>query len=296
MGRFKALTYASVVALGAAQAAHAADLLPPPPPIEAPPLRGAVVEEPSGFYLRGDIGLGISEMGTTRSSFDDPTVAVPDARIDHAEIGDSTFVGVGLGYQFNTWFRADVTGEYRGQAAINTVASYNPTYNGVYAPGVCGNTASPQRCYDLYSGTVSSAVFLLNGYVDLGTWYGLTPYVGAGVGVSTIRVGSFNDRSVGNTGGGYSDAQNFTNFTWAAMAGLGYHVTQNLILEASYRYLDQGNVFSGQIVCQPNGSNPCPLERQHFHLASNDFRLGARWLLSGPAPMYDPGLPVRAKY
>ena len=38
------------------------------------------------------------------------------------------------------------------------------------------------RCYDNDQGAVSSAVFLANGYVDIGTWWGVTPFVGAGVG------------------------------------------------------------------------------------------------------------------
>jgi hypothetical protein len=31
-------------------------------------------------------------------------------------------------------------------------------------------------------GNISSAVFLANGYVDLGTWWCFTPFIGAGVG------------------------------------------------------------------------------------------------------------------
>lgn len=289
MGSLKALTLAGVVAMTAAStAANAADMLPPPPQLEPPPLRGPVVEE-SGLYLRGDIGVGMNEISNVRSTFD-PTIVVPSPEINQASLGDSTVIGIGVGYQFNSWFRADFTGEYRSSAQFASVASYDSTPFG----GTCGNNlAISGRCSDLYTGNIHSAVFLANGYVDLGSWYGLSPYLGAGLGFSNIQVGSFTDHSIGNTGGGYSGTTSTTNFAWALMAGLGYHVSPNLILDMSYRYLNQGTVASGQIVCQPIGANPCPMEIQHFQLVSNDILLGMRWLL---IPAAEPVPVLRTRY
>ena len=39
-------------------------------------------------------------------------------------------------------------------------------------------------CLDIYNGSKSEWTFLLNGYVDLGTWSHITPFIGAGVGTS----------------------------------------------------------------------------------------------------------------
>lgn len=278
MGSLKALTLAGVAAMAAISAAHAADMLPPPPQLEPPPLRGPVEE--TGFYLRGDIGVGINEISNANQTFS-PGVVVPSPRIDQASLGDSTIVGIGVGYQFNNWFRGDVTGEYRSFAQFASVSSYDSTPFG----GTCGNNlAVSGRCSDLYAGNIRSAVFLVNGYLDFGTWYGLSPYVGGGVGFANIQVGGLTDHSIGNTGGGYSGATSTNNFAWALMAGLGYHVSPNLILDMRYRYLNQGTVASGQIVCQPVGANPCPMEVQRFNLASNDLLLGMRWLIAPAAP------------
>ena len=88
------------------------------------------------------------------------------------------FFGLGLGYKFNDWFRVDVTGEYRGKA--NFHGSDSVTFTG--GIGV-----------DNYSGSKSEWVFLANAYVDLGTWWCMTPYIGAGVGGANIKIIGFRD-------------------------------------------------------------------------------------------------------
>ena len=272
----RALGLTAVVAL-APQLARAADMLPPPPPLEAP-LRGAIIEESSGWYLRGDVGVGVNQISSTSSTFNCNCV-VPGFAYDNSSIGGAAFAGIGAGYQFNNWFRADVTGEYRGRASFNTVESYTDAAPPASFCGAPAGRGAAGRCYDTYNGSVSSAVFLVNGYVDLGTWYGVTPYLGAGAGLAHHSVGSVVDHAIGNTGGGFSAATDKTNFAWALMAGLSYNVNRNLKLELGYRYLNMGQVSSGAIQCQPAGI-ACNLETQRFNLASHDIRLGMRWLLA----------------
>lgn len=62
MGSLKTLALAGGLALGASVAAHAADLAyaPPPPPPEPLGLKGTIS---SGFYLRGDVGVGLQTVG-----------------------------------------------------------------------------------------------------------------------------------------------------------------------------------------------------------------------------------------
>jgi opacity protein-like surface antigen len=251
--------------------------LPPPPVVEAPIIASV---DTSGWYLRGDVGVGINQQSSLRSTFD-PTVNVPAFNIDQHTIGDSAIIGVGVGYQLNNWFRGDLTGEYRSSAAVRTVESYSSAPFPVATCGIVG-----ARCPDMYTGTIASAVFLANGYVDLGTWYGVTPFVGAGLGFARHSLGSTFDASIGNNGGGYSQPSAQTNFAWALMAGLGFNVNDRLKLEASYRYLDMGTITGNAIVCQPVGVTGCGLEQQSYKLASHDLRFGMRWMLgetsSGP--------------
>ncbi|MCW2275595.1 opacity protein-like surface antigen [Rhodoblastus acidophilus] len=308
MGRLKALTFASVLALGAAQAAHAADLLPPPPPIEVP-LRGAV-EEPSGFYVRVDGGIANTVASNLRSSFSDgSTLSSLGATQNGVSLTDSWLLGIGLGYQVNSWLRFDGTAEYRsavafhsassfkwGQSVDYTQANYNPT--GCAATVLDANSnAVPGTvtCGDDYSGLVKTGVFLFNTYFDIGTWRGFTPYVGAGVGMAVYQTSNVKDvTSFPNTSyaaWGYAGNHIAANLAWAVTAGVSYHITPSLLLDANYRYLNMGDFKTGVIAC--NDGSGCHGEMQTFSVASNDVRLGLRWLALGE-PVYEPM--VRAKY
>jgi opacity protein-like surface antigen len=41
-----------------------------------------------------------------------------------------------------------------------------------------------------YTADIMSWLGLANAYIDMGTWCGFTPYVGAGIGFATISVGN----------------------------------------------------------------------------------------------------------
>ena len=113
MGRAKALLFSCFMATlvqNAPAPAQVADILPPAPPLEEPSLRGALAED-SGFYLRLDGGVANTNATKPRSIYGDLGAAAPLAT--RASIGDPFILGLGMGYQFNTWLRADLTGEYR---------------------------------------------------------------------------------------------------------------------------------------------------------------------------------------
>ncbi len=286
MGRIALLIAAAIVA-GAGAGARAADLLPPPlPPPPAPP-----PPDFSGWYLRGDVGVGANQISDVTSTFTDPTVAVPAPMFNAYSIGDAAFAGAGVGYQFNSWFRFDVTGEYRTAAHYSAIQSYSDTWS---APGAspCGVNA---RCYDLYHGQQSAAVFLGNAYFDLGTWYGITPFVGGGIGFATNWLQNLYDVSAQPAGGfGFASDRTQTNFAWQVGAGLAYNVTPNLKLEVAYRYLDMGKFNTNTIHCM--GVTVCPGETQHFNVASNDVRIGFRYVIPALVPPPPPPPPLVRKY
>ena len=282
MASFKALCLAGVASLVATATAHAADLpLPAPPPIYIPP-QPAVFG--GNWYLRGDVGVGIADLRTQQSSFS-PLNTPPSPRFEQSSLDDAGFLDAGVGYRFNQFFRVDVTGEYRAAAQYSAVESYNSGYFLMPKTGA--------RSYDAYRGSVRVVDGLVNGYVDVGTWYGITPFFGAGIGVANINAGSVID--IGEGGGlGYSSGKSTTNFAYAAMAGLDFQVTRNLVLELGYRYFNAGSFSSGTIYCTYTGA-PCPGEVQHHKYASNDIRLGLRYILPDFAPIGPPPVLV-SKY
>ncbi|MGY4231905.1 opacity protein-like surface antigen [Bradyrhizobium sp. USDA 4449] len=276
----------SLLAAGAASLissmAFAADMpIAAPPPMYAPPPPADF----GGWYLRGDIGMtNQSSKSLHSASIDSVNASFPGALQDHGFGWDSsTMFGLGVGYKFNNWFRGDVTGEYRGKA--NFHGSQNLPLNAAFAGfGVADN----------YTASKSEWVVMANAYVDLGTWWCVTPFIGAGVGMSRNSISGFRDDGVSlRTGLGTSPSTTYAadsskwNFAWALHAGLGYQVTRNVTIELAYRYMDLGdfktgptNSFDGVTVV--NGS-PFTVK----DVTSHDVKLGVRWQLDSP-PVYAP--------
>ena len=127
MAKLRALILAGGAVLALARAAAAADLLPPPPALEPPPPADG---EFNGWYLRGDVGLGINATTPNLAVSPDPLAAglaggtlstSATNTFYNPTISSSGIFDFGFGYQFNNWFRADVTGEYRGGATFQTL-------------------------------------------------------------------------------------------------------------------------------------------------------------------------------
>src|SRR5919107_3654057 len=117
MGRLKHLTVLCA-AFGLAGPAAAADLLGPAPRAVAQPAPGVPIAEfGSGWYLRGDIGyLEYEKPG-------EKPYGVPVVPFDSTRLKSTYSAGAGIGYRFNSWLRADVTGDYRGDAVFDAVSS-----------------------------------------------------------------------------------------------------------------------------------------------------------------------------
>jgi opacity protein-like surface antigen len=286
MASLKALTLASVAVLALTRFATAADLLPPPPELPPPP----IIQEFSGWYLRGDVGLAVNSWAPSLGISPDPVAAgrasgFLDANannsFNNSTLSSSALFDVGVGYQVNNWFRADVTGELRGGGELQSLETLNDFTS----------IRNNKQFADFYRANTSSAIGLVNAYANLGTWFGVTPFVGAGVGVAYNRLSGFTDTGFSAQSangifptGGYASDHSTTNLAWALMAGLDFNVTQNLKLELGYRYLNYGSFTSGAINClngtgQGNGFNCTPNTISTKTLASNDVRIGLRWMI-----------------
>jgi len=266
--------------------AQAADILTAPPPVPAAPL----VDVGGGFYLRGDVGVGSLRTGEYRQR----ELNQAGGLFLRRDIDDTFFVGVGAGYQFNSWLRADVTGEYRGATKFGGTDQYNFTCP--FQAGSCGAVGQVLPRNNVWSGSLQSPVLLANAYGDLGTWSGITPFVGVGVGGAYNKVYGVTDYDPSDLGGGGFARNNAEwNFAWALHAGLGYAVSSTLKLELAYRYLNLGEVKSGNLGCL--GNVPCsfgPLQVKEID--SHDVKLGMRWLLSEPVPVAHAPGPLTRKY
>jgi opacity protein-like surface antigen len=305
MRSLKTLVLAGAVLTGATAVASAADLSPPPAHggLPAAPI-AAPIAEASGWYLRGDIGFGkIDAVPTITAPPGFPTIP-PVVNGHRPSFGNYGVIGAGVGYQFNNWFRADLTADFRTFTDTKFGDKYClPTGGNAVAGSTCpvSPTALGQNGYNSYQGRISAMTFLANGYLDLGTWNGLTPYIGAGAGFANIRVNGLVDSGINEnlTSGlltpvvpSYYANKSKTNFAWALMAGVGYDVSQSLKLELGYRYLNMGSI-KGVSGC----ANPSCGIIGFKDLDAHEVRIGMRWMLGGPsyaaAPMSYPAAEPR---
>ena len=94
---------------------------------------------------------------------------------------------------------------------------------------------------------------LANAYIDLGTWWCLTPFVGAGVGAAYHKFTGLTDVghiADGSTGFGYASTDSSKwNMAWALHAGVAYNVTNNFKVELAYRYVNFGSIETPVIDC-----------------------------------------------
>src|SRR5882724_375918 len=233
MRSFKVTLIAGAALAAAFTSAQAADLGPIMQPHQIQPVQ--VQEMTGGWYLRGDIGVGAQQFKTFEHHQTNQAFVWPASwRIDQQDFGDAGFVGGGIGYQWNSWLRFDATAEYRMKSKFKVIGSYTE---------FCPNG----RCFDVYDGSHQANVFLANAYLDLGTWWCLTPFIGGGAGFAQHNVTGLTD--VGYITGAGSSAFGFAqsdktswNFAWALHAGVAYNVSSNLKIELAYRYLNMGDV------------------------------------------------------
>jgi opacity protein-like surface antigen len=287
-----------LIAAGAASllssAAFAADMpsiMPPPPVSYAPPPQ----QDFGGWYLRGDIGFSNQRVDNIRKS--DPLAYSQISSLQETNTFDTGGIfDVGVGYRFNNWFRTDVTAQYRGTSNYKGTDVFNASAFGVAYNG-----------QDNYSASKSELLFLVNAYADLGTWWCITPFVGAGVGTSRVTISGFSDNGVNNLqqapggvfAGGPPVASAATaasgsqwNFAWALHAGLAYQISPNVTLELAYSYVDLGAGTTGVI------SDFTGFQAGHVfkfnNITSNDVKLGVRWNFDSP-PVYAPPPPLIRK-
>jgi opacity protein-like surface antigen len=283
MSRARILGLAGAAAL-LSTASLAADLVPPPPlppPVYQPP----VVAVTSGWYLRGFVGASNEFLSEVTHPIQ--LMAPQFSHVDWGGFDAAPFGGGGFGYQWNNWLRVDATLEYRGKANFHAMDRFFNPFTGIAGTF---NT-------DVYTASKSELVGLVNVFLDLGTWWCVTPFIGAGAGFAKIKIDHFVDINPMAGGGGFADSGTKTNFAWALQAGVAYKVNPNFAVELSYRYLNVGNGETGTLLNMdptqaPNpGVVGLPLAPFTFNkIQSHDIMLGVRWLLQpeGPGPMPPP--------
>jgi opacity protein-like surface antigen len=206
-----ALATAAIVLIPLAPAL-AADYEPPIYVDQAPEY--TPVEIGSGWYLRGDVGYVANE--TYRNvDFGSPTVS-------YSEREKPVFASVGFGYHFNDYVRGDI--------------------NFGLLPGNEVNATENNRPIDIATARVKNSALtaMVNGYIDLGTYVGITPYIGAGIGVFQSKRDAnlvLTDLVTPANSTTITDKKKQYSLAYTLNAGLAYQLSKNVSADLGYQYM-----------------------------------------------------------
>ncbi|MDO9307407.1 MAG: outer membrane beta-barrel protein [Mesorhizobium sp.] len=284
--RLSLCTALPIVLLGLAPSSGALAADYEPPMVIDTPEEYAPVEVGNGWYLRGDIGYALSSSANGNfeyRTFDPITATYGQSIFNTAALGMDLSYGFGVGYQYNEYIRGDLTLDAFSGRFDGTTVSASPCVTG--DPAYVGTTC---RSEDGAGFTAVSA--MANGYVDLGTYAGFTPYVGAGAGVTHMSWGDLTSRTycVGGVAcpppGGVitttiHPGENSWRFTYAFMGGVAFDISRNLKLDVGYKYtrIAGGDMFGWDAGTAAVGATG--VQGRDPGLSKHDVRVGLRYSL-----------------
>jgi opacity protein-like surface antigen len=215
-----------------------------------------------GWYIRGDLDYHATKFrGAHYITYGPPPGT---GEFDFGNLESSWSVGGGVGYQANKYFRTDLTLDWMGKSGFRGQTS-----------GTCGGVP----CVSVDTSSYSALLLLANAYAEFGTWHGITPYVGAGIGGAYVKWDDLR-----NTAGGittvHDGAANWR-FAWALMAGASYCLTDDLKFDLGYRY---SNIQGGKMFQFASGVGPGYDDGFHIH----EGRAGLRYQFGGSSGCSEP--------
>jgi opacity protein-like surface antigen len=280
---------ALVAALGSVSPVAAADLGGPRggsikdgyAPMQYAPSRGTA----GPCYIRGDLGYSWAKnphaafpvssdeytvdpvtgaQTTTNSTYLGDTVSA-------TSLTNTAFGGVGLGCGSGSrGFRGEVMlNQYGWRDFTGEPLLYTRT-------DVTAGPGTPVDYTDPLHTRVKSTTAMFNAYYDLGKFGGVTPYIGAGVGVAYNQTGETyftgNPLLVNRIEGASR-----LSLAWSVGAGIGWQVSERAVLDVGYRYTDLGKAVTGRID-NTGAVNPAAHIDQ---MGNHEIKVGLRYHLGG---------------
>lgn len=215
--------------------------------------------ETGGWYLRGDINHHWSKLRDTEYITYGPPAGTN--YFTTTDLKGAFSFGGGVGYQITQYLRTDFTADYWFKSSFRGSTT-----------GDCGSFGP---CVTSDESSYRALLLMANAYVDLGTYYGVTPYVGAGIGGARVKWDALRN-SYDNVTDVHEGASSWR-FAWALMAGASYCLTENLLIDAGYRFTQ----IQGGRMFEESGYEVGPGFERGFNV--HELRAGLRYALGGPS-------------
>lgn len=191
------------------------------------------------------VGVGGSWASSVNSTYNNPTFydgsttyGSSGSMTGNTPLGGGVAVEAGVGYDFGNNFRSELTYLFNNASLKTTTFNLNSNFSGTQING----TLSPNT-----SGSLNTNSVMLSGYYDIPTKSKFTPYVGAGIGYTSVTVAAQNRVTGSYTLNGTSGTDGWIDwaggsgsaFGYQAKVGVSYAVSKpaDVYLEGTY----QGN-------------------------------------------------------
>jgi len=174
-----------------------------------------------GWYLRGDLNHHWSQVrGIEYITYGAGEVAPGTNQFTWTDLSGAWSLGAGVGYQINRHLRTDLTADY--------------WFKSDFRGSTSGTCASGDPCTSSDWSSYRALLVMANAYVDLGTYAGVTPYVGGGIGGAWVKWNDLTNET--EDGSWVHRGGKGWRFAWSLMAGASYCLTDTLELDAGYRF------------------------------------------------------------
>jgi opacity protein-like surface antigen len=212
-------------------------------------------EQPCGkFYLKLASGASFSEKLKVVAP-----IAIWDPAVEgyRARIGTRPILGAAIGYDFGRFLATDLEFSYR------PAFKYKKFQTSIANDTTAAQIGNKTRHFNLDVSSIMYSVYL-NGYESF-SWRpqcsvgALYPVLGAGVGVSQLKIYNFRSSGLPDTGDnvpGFGSDNEYTkryHFTYQVMVGLEYRYGETWALSAGYRWFDAGKFKGPSYIRNPAG-------------------------------------------
>ena len=218
--------------------------------------------EDENFYTAFKSGASFGQ-NTGLVNYDNNVGEGGAATLQNSDLSSSLTSGISVGIYFTNNLRGDFSLEYKNNQKLST-------------------TDSPTPAFD-YTGGFSSVTSFLTGFYDFHAVdifdKSITPFVLGGIGYAINETGKIKILGYGMPAETLTlmDSDFEENIAWKVGAGASVNVTQNLIFDMQYEFVDLGSAQSGDFF-RNSGVGIAPMEiPMKFDYRTHDFNVGLRY-------------------
>ena len=213
----------------------------------------------NGVYTSLKAGISDTKLKSNSIDFYDSSIDL-NGRLELSNQTKSAYptISAAVGYDFSAISPVNARAELEYTYKNNT--SFNPSPIALIDVDT-GDRTTDNLESDLVNKLTTQSL-MLNGYYDFKNKSKFTPYISAGIGFTHVKNKQTDeDLSI-------SDSDN--HFTWSAGVGVAYNISENVALDASYRYVDAGKF-------KFTNNEGDDFSRSNMKISSNDYLLGIRY-------------------